>query len=520
MSSRSTPRWLLPALLIVAFVTATFAFNHGRAVWTDQYDDAYITYRYAVNLATGKGLVFNSYERVNSASSFLYTLLLAGAYRVGVHDLERFAALFGLAMGSVLVVVTFLMARAATGRARAAFFFTLPLCLAGSIGGWAVSGMETIFFAALIATFLHLYLFTTAAKALSFALLGLALLTRVEALLLFGVVAVRELLGPAPPPPGDRRRDLIRLALLAAAPVAALAAFDLVYYGSAIPHAVTLKRVSNYYSPGLGAQLAAVGRFYLESYAGYVALAGVAMAGAGSALRGAARAGLPPLPFLSLYVALSFASFIVGPFSDMQRYTVHVLPALAVLALAGWLRLRPPRPRDLAPVAVVVVLVMGALWNGYATAQELGLAAEHQRARRQIGEWLNRNARPGDRIASADLGRIAYIAQDYDFVDVFGLTSAGFAELSQTAPAQLPALFERLRPAYIADTAFELPGAAAGDPPAALTSTELILAKPWVAFRGVRADSTAPARPPYPRRPLLRLRAADRAFMIAAIDWP
>ena len=100
MSPRSTPRWLLPALLVVAFVAATFAFNHGRAVWTDQYDDSYITYRYALNLATGKGLVFNTYERVNSASSFLYTLLLAGAYRVGIHDLERFAALFGLAMGA------------------------------------------------------------------------------------------------------------------------------------------------------------------------------------------------------------------------------------------------------------------------------------------------------------------------------------------------------------------------------------------------------------------------------------
>src|SRR6476620_5659196 len=51
------------------------------------YDDAYITYRYARNLATGHGLVFNPGEATDSASSWLYTLLLALGYRLGVHDL-------------------------------------------------------------------------------------------------------------------------------------------------------------------------------------------------------------------------------------------------------------------------------------------------------------------------------------------------------------------------------------------------------------------------------------------------
>src|SRR5207244_12236047 len=40
-------------------------------------DDAYISYRYAQNLARGNGLVFNPGERVEGYSNLLHVLLLA-----------------------------------------------------------------------------------------------------------------------------------------------------------------------------------------------------------------------------------------------------------------------------------------------------------------------------------------------------------------------------------------------------------------------------------------------------------
>jgi arabinofuranosyltransferase len=43
-------------------------------------DDAYITYRYAQNLATGNGLVFNAGERVEGYSSLLHVVLLVPVY--------------------------------------------------------------------------------------------------------------------------------------------------------------------------------------------------------------------------------------------------------------------------------------------------------------------------------------------------------------------------------------------------------------------------------------------------------
>jgi hypothetical protein len=49
-------------------------------------DDAYISYRYALNLASGQGLVFNSGERVEGFSNLLYVLLLTPVAALGKAD--------------------------------------------------------------------------------------------------------------------------------------------------------------------------------------------------------------------------------------------------------------------------------------------------------------------------------------------------------------------------------------------------------------------------------------------------
>ena len=45
-------------------------------------DDALISFRYAVNLVEGRGLVFNPGERVEGYTNFLWTIVLAGVYAV------------------------------------------------------------------------------------------------------------------------------------------------------------------------------------------------------------------------------------------------------------------------------------------------------------------------------------------------------------------------------------------------------------------------------------------------------
>ena len=84
-------RPFLPLLLICA----------GLAVVQQGYglcpqDDAFISFRYAANLAEGNGLVFNPGEYVMGYSNFLWVVLLSGAEWLGVASPRAAPVLVGI----------------------------------------------------------------------------------------------------------------------------------------------------------------------------------------------------------------------------------------------------------------------------------------------------------------------------------------------------------------------------------------------------------------------------------------
>jgi len=81
----SKRHWTAQTRALIASISAVLPlrrifiyYNCTRCLLHDD-DDAYINFRYARNLATGQGLVFNPAERTYSASSFSFALLLAPA---------------------------------------------------------------------------------------------------------------------------------------------------------------------------------------------------------------------------------------------------------------------------------------------------------------------------------------------------------------------------------------------------------------------------------------------------------
>src|SRR5688500_1706387 len=78
-------RWAIGAgaavLVAGTLVHALYGYSHedlsGHAAGSD---DAYISYRYARNLADGAGLTFNPGERVEGYSNLLYVLLLTPVF--------------------------------------------------------------------------------------------------------------------------------------------------------------------------------------------------------------------------------------------------------------------------------------------------------------------------------------------------------------------------------------------------------------------------------------------------------
>ena len=140
-SSDSRGRRRRRALLVVAgLVWSAVALTVALQVLGRAVDDVFITYRYADNLARGRGLVFNPGERVYGTTAPGMALLLGGLAAVSRLPVD---ALGTLVTGAALVGIALLVLRAAAPSGRA-----LEAAVAGSLlvpasGFWILQGSET-----------------------------------------------------------------------------------------------------------------------------------------------------------------------------------------------------------------------------------------------------------------------------------------------------------------------------------------------------------------------------------------
>jgi arabinofuranosyltransferase len=204
----------------------------GGLFWffrTHGYDDPYITYRYASNLAHAAGFVYNAGERVLSTTTPLYTLILAVIGLAGI-DIPIASNLIGclsLALGGLAFWYLGEVAQSRAAGTVALLLYPLFPLLIGTIGA------ETALYNALI-----LFGFLAYAREHNIqaaALLALATLVRADGLLAAVPIAVDLLL--------VRRRPLPWCAMLVyAALLAPWFLFAWVYFGAPLPVTLAAKQ--------------------------------------------------------------------------------------------------------------------------------------------------------------------------------------------------------------------------------------------------------------------------------------
>ena len=140
----AVPRQRMKTIILILAVVTLCAHQLVFVDWTC--DDAFISFRYAENLAQGNGLVFNPGERVEGFSNFLWVLILALVNLLGMPVL--WAAKILSVFISVLLV--FLVYRTASSLGLAsvpAGLCALFVSLSTSLAYYAMSGMETVAYA-------------------------------------------------------------------------------------------------------------------------------------------------------------------------------------------------------------------------------------------------------------------------------------------------------------------------------------------------------------------------------------
>ena len=230
------------------FVWSLFLAGWVMACWSlfsiPQFlDDAFITFRAAENLADGRGASFNPGERVQTCTTPLYVLLLAGGRRVTGWHTDRFElAVEFVALSAILFLLWKLGRRLKFSRSWALLLPLFVLVQPSELQ--AVKGMEALAFTALILACLLAE--SRNRGALCGVLLGLVASTRTEGILVSLAYALYWLAGRLVyGPKSFRAADLARRAAWAVAVGLCFLLFVTTHYDSLIPNSVWAKRLQS-----------------------------------------------------------------------------------------------------------------------------------------------------------------------------------------------------------------------------------------------------------------------------------
>ena len=389
-------------------------------LWVYVLDDTYISLRYAQHLAEGQGLVYNSGERVEGYSNFLWTVFLALPCVLRIPPVPFLKIALSLA-ALATAYFTVRLGRAsglAPGEARDRWlawtpgwlFLITPLVIERT-----ADGLETLPFSLLLVVAVTWTLEENASRKsarLGLALAALAMMRPdgvMFAPLLLGVAAAR----------GARPGRLARTALFCFVPLALYAVARHAYYGDWLPNTFYAKRGgSTEWTYGWRSF-----RAFLAETGGWVWLVAV------PALVWRKSRGTAWVLLAVVVTRVAFHVWAGGAWIGRYRFLLPALPMGYVLlcAVLGTLRVRAVRPFALGASAL---LLLGPAWARYPAVERealvygRGLLAAHGALGRAV---LARTA-PEAVIAMDDAGLGPYLARRRN-VDMLGLNDRHIARL-------------------------------------------------------------------------------------------
>jgi arabinofuranosyltransferase len=461
-------RWFLLFLLTILLLL-------GRVVQLDGpyvlLDDAFISFRYARNLANGLGLVFNAGERVEGYTNFLWTLLLAASYKLGTDIVLASQALALLAAVGTLFLLALLGKHVFADRDQPFLWIAIPVVLFAAFGSQAryvVSGMETLLFTFLVTLAIYAFLYH-GPSFLGGVAFALAAMTRPEGVMYFALAAGYAIV--APRLAGEQRPRLKGIGSLVAGFLLLYGSYFLWrtgYYGYLLPN--------TFYAKASGFQ-------WLRLQRGWqILLQVVSSSSLLPVLIPAVFALFPlrrdrPWPFFALMVGATivYFCFVGGDFVVWfgPRFLMPILPVLLLLAAEGLRRLSgvrfvPGRQRRTVQLALAVFLFVNAVWASWPTAflskgvvsgllqkgasilagYPLGAFSVQMQGWAEMGKWIAANTPPEATIATDAAGLVPFYSQRTT-IDMFGLTDLHIAHLPLPLTADSIVAHEKYDPGYV-----------------------------------------------------------------------
>jgi len=396
-------------------------------------DDAYIHYRFADNLAHGRGFAFNPGEPTPGSTSPLWVVLLAGGELLGLSPILT-SKLLGALSFVACAWLTWRFALRLTGDDRQAMLIATVagalVALSGRMLWAALSGMETLAFAALTLLALDRLLDHSLDVPTS-ALLGLAALLRPEGYLLFLFVVLISLFSPRPSGSNSFLvlRHLSSNVFIFAIIILPYVLFSFATTGSPLPNTFRAN----------ARELTSVE--YLFRYVRFVGddnsvVLVLALLGLWVANR---NRRLWPLAAWAFGFPL-FAALLTPNLRHHGRYSIPLIPFYVLLAVVGLRsyadRISGRLARRAALALAAAMIVLGAAsawkWSGAFAAD----ARDITQMQAAMGRWVAANTPASTTLALSDIGAITYIS-GRRVIDIVGLVTPDLLPAVSGKPVSL-----------------------------------------------------------------------------------
>jgi len=385
-------------------------------------DDAYISYRYAHNLAVGNGLVFNPGERVEGFSNLLYVLLLTPAEALAGRDgIYAVSTGLNLLFAAAALALLYGFARPRLGD-RAAGALAVLFALCPSLWAAIASGLETpLVLLIQIATWI-LAERVVEEKAGRRAVLGLCALAAlsvlaradgfVTPLLAAGFLGLR-----------GRWRSSAAVVAATLAVFGALSALRLSYYGWPLPNTYYVKVAGSLPQRLESGWLQLVSAVLATGLLFYLAIFGLAAARGLKGLSFRQSDPLPALPFPVVFAAGWLVYFVyVGGDVFYDRFLLFLFPMGTYLLLQQMEEVRRPR---LVWVLLALVLVLQLVPLGTDPRYSYSTAKYDRWV--LLGRYLGEK-HPGALLAIDSAGKVPYFS-GLRTIDMLGLADAHIAHV-------------------------------------------------------------------------------------------
>jgi arabinofuranosyltransferase len=405
------------------------------------FDDAYINFRIARNLARGYGMVFNPGEHVLATTTILYTLVMTPTYWLGITFPLWSKIINSLAMaGSIVLFFIILKGRIREGLA---WFICLYLTFNYVVISQDLLGMEAslVILCLILATYL---LQTQRGWFLGF-ILGALFLVRPEgmfAALLFWLSVLIF-----------KRQLFWRTSIPLAVAAICWISFCQSYYGTLIPNTYSAKLAFFTTNPApFTAQLNAVGRFLLT----YIAFAPILilLLPLGIWRIIAHQKDLQPIAIWAVVILLMqlFSTFYLAPW-----YLAMVIPFIFLICVVGleqlFTRVLPGVGRFFKlTVVIIIVCLCTVLYEAMVYLMTKDAMSDLKNADNlagEIGRWLKGEKIPPKQVLAIEaIGRVGY-ESDMRILDTYGLASPEMIPLIKINAISGDSLTKFVHPDYI-----------------------------------------------------------------------